>query len=156
MVANSQAEQQLSVDESDRFDELTGQKIGHKKTVGFTVPFTEPLLRSRDVPRGVLLKQVNVDKLLWVLFPVDNTPDPTLQDKRVLGAQAFLPGIVKLPAPLEEKAALIALKTAGEFKSPLRKLPVILIKVYFRLFLVNELYAVHQHGPSLERTQVVP
>ena len=82
-------------------------KIGHKKTVGF------PCFALGMCLGGVLLKQVNVDKLLGVLVPVDNTPDPTLQDKRVLGAQAFLPGIVKLPVPLEEKAALIALKTAG-------------------------------------------
>ncbi|CAE7828023.1 unnamed protein product [Symbiodinium sp. CCMP2592] len=109
VVADSQDEQQRSVSESDRFDVLTGQKIGHKKTVGFTIPCTEPVLRSR----GQLLKQVTVDKLLGVLIRMDNQPDQSLQDKRALEAQAEIHPIAKLPVPLEEKATLLALKTAG-------------------------------------------
>lgn len=109
VLTDSQAEQQQSMNESDLFDQLTGQRIGHKKTVGFTVPCAEPALSSRSQ----LLKQVTVDKLLGVLIPMDNQPDRSLQDKRALEAQTEIHPIAKLPVPLEEKATLLALKTAG-------------------------------------------
>ena len=109
VLTDTQAEQQQSMTESDLFDQLTGQRIGHKKTVGFTVPCAEPVLRSR----GQLLKQVSVDKLLGVLIPMDNQPDRSLHNKRVLEAQAEIHPIAKLPVPLEEKATLLSLKTAG-------------------------------------------
>ena len=109
VVANTPAERQTSMNESDRFDELTGQKIGHKKTVGFTtLPGSQPL-----TSRGVLLRQVDVDKLLGVLIPTQGLRDPLLQDSRVEEATKHLLPIAKLPVPLEEKAELIALKTAG-------------------------------------------
>ncbi|CAE7405810.1 unnamed protein product [Symbiodinium sp. CCMP2592] len=109
VVARSKAEQQCSMDANDRFDTLTGQKVGHKKTVGFTVPCSTPTLCSR----GQLLRQVSVDKLLGVLIPMDNQPDRTLQDQRVIAAQTEIHPIVKLPVPLEEKATLLSLKTSG-------------------------------------------
>ncbi|CAE7944048.1 TU20, partial [Symbiodinium necroappetens] len=109
VLTDTQAEQQQSMNESDLFDQLTGQRIGHKKTVGFTVPCAEPVLRSR----GQLLKQVTVDKLLGVLIPMDNQPDRSLQDKRALEAQAEIHPVAKLLVSLEEKATLLSLKTAG-------------------------------------------
>lgn len=109
VVNNSAEERQRSMDESDRFDVLTGQKIGHRKTVGFVLPGGDAPLFSR----GVALKQVAADKLLGVLVPADGLRDSTLQDTRVLAAEKLLPPILKLPITLEEKAKLISLKTAG-------------------------------------------
>ena len=109
VVAASTDQRQQSMDESDKFDTFTGQRIGHKKTVGFVIAVEAQPLTSR----GVVLQQVSVDKLLGVLIPMDNQPDRSLQDKRAIDAGRDILAIVKLPIPLEEKAGLIALKTAG-------------------------------------------
>ena len=109
VVANTEAERQLSMDESDKFDELTGQRIGHKKTVGFVVPSGVASLTSR----GTRLKQVAADKLLGVLVPTDNQRDTSLLDDRVNAASKHIPPIMQLPTDLESKASLMSIKTAG-------------------------------------------
>ena len=85
------------------------RELATRKTVGFVIAVEAQPLTSR----GVVLQQVSVDKLLGVLIPMDNQPDRSLQDKRAIDAGKEIPAIVKLPIPLEEKAGLIALKTAG-------------------------------------------
>jgi hypothetical protein len=37
-IADTQQQRQTSMNESDKFDRLTGQRVGHKKIVGFCSP----------------------------------------------------------------------------------------------------------------------
>ena len=58
--------------QSYRFDELTGQRVGHNKTVAFSAPPAK-----NDVPftRDIKLKSINAEKTLGILMEVHGMID---------------------------------------------------------------------------------
>ena len=57
IIVDNQADKQWSVDESDKFDCFTGQRVGHKKTVAFSSP---PVKDDELISTDVKLKSVKV------------------------------------------------------------------------------------------------
>ena len=55
------------MNQSGIFDTLTGQRVGHKKTVAFSSPQAK---NDELISRGERLKSVNAEKTLGILMEV--------------------------------------------------------------------------------------
>ena len=79
ITTDSKKNRQHSMDESDKFDKLTGQRVGHKKTVAFSAPAVPD---DDPVSRGVKLKPVEVEKAVGILLQLHGKVDRSIHDKR--------------------------------------------------------------------------
>ena len=59
IIVNSILDRQRSVDQSNIFDELTGQRVGHKKTIAFSSPQEK---NDELISRGERLKSISAEK----------------------------------------------------------------------------------------------
>ena len=65
VIANSQKERQESMDQSGTFDTLTGQRVGHKKTIAFSAP---QAMNDEFISRDERLKSVNAETAFGILM----------------------------------------------------------------------------------------
>ena len=110
VIANSQKERQDSMDQSGTFDTLTGQRVGHKKTIAFSAP---QAMNDELISRDERLKSVNAEKAISILMEVHGKSDTSTHDNRLKKVKDVITMIGTLPVPVEKKAELISLKTAG-------------------------------------------
>ena len=64
--------------QSDKFDELTGQRVGHKKHVAFSALTAET---NELLSRGVKLKSINAENSLGIQMEVHGKIDSSVHDK---------------------------------------------------------------------------
>ena len=65
IITDTKAQRQKSMNESDKFDTLTGQRVGHEKTVAFGARM-DP--RDELTSRGTKLRSVEAEKALGILM----------------------------------------------------------------------------------------
>ena len=115
MATSTAAERQLSMDESDKFDRLTGQCINLQKTKSFSAFFSEPGPAEQRTlfSKGSAVQEVTAEKLLGILISCDGHICAGLQNDRVEKAAECISLVAKVPIPLHKKANLLSVKTAG-------------------------------------------
>ena len=85
------------MEQSDRFDEFTGQRVGHKKSLAFSAPFAE---NYEFLSRGEKLKSVNAEKALGILMEVHCKIETSIHGKRFDKTKDVITMIDILPIPV--------------------------------------------------------
>ena len=98
------------MDQSGTFDTLTGQRVGNKKTVAFSAPQAK---NDEFISRDERLKSVNAEKAFGIVMEVHGNNNTSIHDNRLKKVKDSITMIGTLPVPVEKKAELISLKTAG-------------------------------------------
>ena len=84
------------MNQSGVFDTLTGQRVGHKKTVAFSAPQAK---NDELISRGEMLKSVNAETALGILIEVHGKIDTSIHDKRLKNLKDDITMIDALPLP---------------------------------------------------------
>ena len=110
MTVHSILDRPRPMDQSCIFDELTGQRVGHKKTIAFSSPQEKNV---ELISRGERLKSVNAEKSLGILMEVRGKIVTSLHDNRIKKLKGVTAIIRTLLVSIDKTAKLISFKTAG-------------------------------------------